>query len=131
MKSWKFLCNSLVAPNARVVVFWNPITVNDHLLDFLAQAIHVFISSLKNHYTFIASFVYGFNNIQARRALWEDLRRWSPNSQWLVLDDFNSLLSQKDKHNGAHVTSYKVSDFRECCTDLGLVDLNSTGYFFT
>ena len=91
----------------------------------------MFISSLENHYAFAASFIYGFNTIQARRTLWEDLRRWSPNSLWLVLGDFNFLLSKEDKHNGAHITSYEVSDFRECYTDLGLVDLNSTGCFFT
>lgn len=47
------------------------------------------------------------------------------------LGDFNSMLSQDDKYNGAHISSYEVSDFKECCTDLGLSNLNSTGCLFT
>nr|TKS05769.1 hypothetical protein D5086_0000129850 [Populus alba] len=82
-------------------------------------------------WNFTASFVYGFNTISLRRSLWDDLRRWSPNTPWLVLADFNSVLSQEDKHSGAPVTSYEITDFRECCSDLGLAYLNSTGCLYT
>nr|TKR98098.1 hypothetical protein D5086_0000206460 [Populus alba] len=37
----------------------------------------------------------------------------------------------EDKHNGAPVTSYEVTDFRDCCSDLGLADLNSTSCLYT
>jgi endonuclease/exonuclease/phosphatase family metal-dependent hydrolase len=86
---------------------------------------------LETHSTFFATFVSGFNTILARRSLWEDLCRWCPSSHWIVFGDFNSILSQEDKHNGAHVISYEVSNFRECCINLGIADLNSTGCFFT
>jgi hypothetical protein len=79
------------------------------------QELHVIIHCLIHHFSFAATFMYGFNTITARRALWDDLRRWSPNSPWLVLGDFNSMLSQEDKYNGAPVSSYEVLDFRECC----------------
>jgi len=52
-------------------------------------------------------------------------------SLWLLLGDFNSILSQEDKHNGEPVSTYEISDFRECCSDLGIGDLNSTGSHFT
>ncbi|KAJ6323972.1 hypothetical protein OIU76_011301 [Salix suchowensis] len=77
------------------------------------------------------TFIYGFNTISARRTLWADLRRWSVDSPWLLLGDFNSILSQEDKHNGTPVSTYEISDFRECCSDLGIADLNSTGSHFT
>jgi hypothetical protein len=47
------------------------------------------------------------------------------------LGDFNSLLSQDDKHNGVAVSSYEVADFKNCCSDLGLYDLNYTGCHFS
>jgi hypothetical protein len=50
---------------------------------------------------------------------------------WIVLGDFNSILSQEDKHNGDPVSSYEVSDFRACYSDLGLSDLNYTGCHYT
>jgi hypothetical protein len=131
LKSWKYLSNSVAASYARIVISWNPSIVNIDLFDFSAQAIHVLISSLETYSMFFATFVYGFNTILARRSLWEDLRRWCPSSHWIVLGDFNSILSQEDKHNGAYVTSYEVSNFRECCINLGIADLNSIGCFFT
>jgi hypothetical protein len=42
------------------------------------------------------------------------------------LGDFNSIMSQEDKHNNAPVSSYEVTDFRACCSDLGLSDMNYT-----
>ena len=84
-----------------------------------------------NQCVFLATFVYGYNTVIARRALWEDLQKWSSNFPWIILGDFNSILSQDDKHNGEHVSSYEVSDFRTCCSVLGLSDLNYTGCQFT
>jgi hypothetical protein len=131
LNNWKVLSNAAAASTARIVVFWNPTTVTIDLLDFSAQGLHVLISSLVHQFKFYASFVYGFNTIIARRALWDDLRNWSPNSPWLILGDFNSLLSQSDKHRGELVSTYETSDFRQCCSDLGLSDLNYSGSHFT
>lgn len=40
------------------------------------------------------------------------------------------MLSSADKHNGEDVSSYETSDFRECCLDLGLHDVNYIGCYF-
>ncbi|KAI5656656.1 hypothetical protein M9H77_25449 [Catharanthus roseus] len=50
---------------------------------------------------------------------------------WSKLRDFNNVLSGSDGNGNAHVSSYEVRDFLLCCMDLGLVDLNSTGYHYT
>ena len=49
----------------------------------------------------------------------------------MVLGDFNSVLSSTDKHNGAAVSLYETIDFRACCFDLGLHDVNFTGCHFS
>ncbi|KAJ6874155.1 hypothetical protein NC651_032856 [Populus alba x Populus x berolinensis] len=116
---------------ARIIVFWNPETVKVDMLHFSAQGIHVMVTSLVQQFYFTATFIYGFNTITARRDLWEDLRRWGPDAPWLLLGDFNSILSQEDKHNGEPVSTYETSDFRNCCSDLGIDDLNSIGSHFT
>nr|TKR98958.1 hypothetical protein D5086_0000197870 [Populus alba] len=131
LKKWKFVSNAAAALTARIVVFWNPATVNVELLDFSAQGLHVLIYSLVHQFKLYASFVYGFNTVIGRRILWDDLRSWSPTSPWLVLGDFNSLLSQADKHDGEPVSNYETSDFRQCCSDLGLTDLNYSGCHYT
>ena len=131
LRHWQHLSNANVANTARIVVLWNPSTVKVDLIASSAQAVHLTISCLISHISFKASFVYGFNTITARRSLWEDLRSWNSNSPWMVLGDFNSMLSSVDKHNGAAVSSYETSDFRDCCSDLGLHDANFTGCHFS
>ncbi|XP_073263197.1 uncharacterized protein [Populus alba] len=49
----------------------------------------------------------------------------------MVLGDFNSVLSSADKHNGEAVSLYEITDFRACCSDLGLHDVNFTGCHFS
>jgi hypothetical protein len=39
------------------------------LIDLTTQRLHVNISSLVNQYTFVATFVYGYNTVIAYRAL--------------------------------------------------------------
>ena len=69
LNNWKVLSNAAAASTTRIVVFWNPRTVNIELLGFSAQGLHVLISNLVHQFKFYASFVYGFNTIIARRAL--------------------------------------------------------------
>jgi hypothetical protein len=131
LKKWKVFSNTAVASTARIVVFWNPATVNVDLIVFSAQGLHVLIYSLVHQFRVYASFVYGYNTVIARRTLWDDLRNWIPNSPWLILGDFNSLLSQANKHHGEPVSNYETIDFRQCCSELGLTDLNYHGCHYT
>ena len=113
------------------MVFWNPATVKVNLIASSAQALHFSVSSLISQSSFMITFVYGFNTISARRSLWGDLRRWNSSYPWMVLGDFNSILSSVDKHNGETISSYEISDFQDCCFDLGLHDVNFTGCHFS
>jgi hypothetical protein len=131
LKRWKLVSNVEVAGTARVIVLWNPSTVHVDVLDSSSQFIHVSIRCLSSHLTFAASFVYGYNTISGRRSLWDGLKSWASTGPWLVLGDFNSTLSQDDKYNGEPVSSYEVSDFRACCSELELSDLNYTGCHYT
>jgi hypothetical protein len=131
MKQCKLLSNVDVACNARIIVLWNPNIVNVDLISISDQGLYVVITCLVNHYSFTAIFICGFNTAITRRDLWDDLRKWSPASPWMIFGDFNSILSQEDKHNGDSVFSYEVFDFRKCCADLRLADLNYSRCHFT
>ncbi|KAL9400734.1 hypothetical protein Peur_004583 [Populus x canadensis] len=85
---------------------------------------------LVHQFIFYASFVYELNTVTAQRSLWTDLRNCSPHFPWLVLGDFNSLLSQSDKYHGEPVSNYETADFRQCYSNLGLTDLNYSGCHF-
>ncbi|GFZ18258.1 hypothetical protein Acr_26g0015270 [Actinidia rufa] len=50
---------------------------------------------------------------------------------WILLGDFNNVLSNDEKANGLPVTEYETRDFRNCCYDLGISDLRFSGVFYT
>jgi len=101
------------------------------LLASSAEGLHLSVRSLISQFSFMVTFVYGFNTMIARRSLWADLRTWCPTCPWMVLGDFNYVLSPANKHNGEVVSTYETSDFREFCSNLGLHDLNHTGCHFS
>ena len=111
LRYWQYLTNADATSTARIVVFWNLATVKVNLIASFEQALNFFVSSLISQFSFMITFVYGFNTISARRSLWGDLRRWNSSYPWMVLGDFNSVLSSADKHNGKAVSSYEISDF--------------------
>ncbi|KAJ6352921.1 hypothetical protein OIU76_002023 [Salix suchowensis] len=101
------------------------------LVDCSSQGIHVVLHCLVSHISFHVTFVYGLHTIVARRDLWVSLRRWCPASPWMILGDFNSILSQDDKLNESVVSAYEITDFHKCHLDLGLCDLPYTGCHYT
>jgi predicted metal-dependent enzyme (double-stranded beta helix superfamily) len=50
---------------------WNPSTISIEVINLSAQGIHVVINNMVTRYCFTATFVYGYNIISARRALWK------------------------------------------------------------
>jgi exonuclease III len=66
LRHWQFFSNADVAHTARIVVFWNPNTVQVDLLASSPQAIHLSVTCLISQISFMVTFVYGFNTISAR-----------------------------------------------------------------
>lgn len=69
----------------------------------------------------------------ARRALWINLYNISAamSYPWLLIGNFNSILSPFDRFNGAEASAYELKDFAECYADLGPGGNNSHGPGFT
>ncbi|KAJ6377603.1 hypothetical protein OIU76_026557 [Salix suchowensis] len=131
LKKWKFLTNAASSSSARIVVFWNRSTASVDMVGSSSQGLHVLVRSLVSQVELHISFVYGLHTIVARRTLWDSLRDWCIPGPWMVLGDFNSLLSQDDKLNGSAVSMYETADLNKCCLDLGLYDLSYTGCHFS
>ena len=79
------------------------------------------------------SFIYGLHSIMARRSLWINLNSINANMNclWLLIGDFNSLLSPTDRFNGAELNAYELQDFVDCYSDLGLGSINTHGPLYT
>ena len=131
LKHWKSLSNADASSSTRIVLFWNPSTIQVDFIAFSVQGIHVSICSRISQISFHITFVYRLHTIVSRRALRDNLCMWCPSGPWMVLGDFNSILSQDDKLNDNATSMYEIADFHHCCHDLGLFDLPYTGCHVT
>lgn len=68
-RSWSFLTNHDLVDGGRIVIIWNPLMVDCQILEMHMQVIHCKIVNKVNAQTFVCSFIYGSNQINARREL--------------------------------------------------------------
>ena len=57
--------------------------------------------------------------------------KWSVSYPWLIIGDFNSILSPKDRLVGAPVTLNEIRDFEECVKDMGITEAQWKGNYYT
>ncbi|GFZ08668.1 hypothetical protein Acr_20g0004760 [Actinidia rufa] len=132
-RGWAMTDNFQQHPNGRIMIMWKESMVNMEIIESTDQVIHCLITCKSSSISFFISFVYAFNSVVGRRPLWDNLRRFSSfiESPWILLGDFNNVLCCDEKLNGLPATTYEIKDFKECCYDIGLSDLRSSGTYFT
>ncbi|XP_026458963.1 uncharacterized protein LOC113359566 [Papaver somniferum] len=118
--------------SGRIWIGWDPCEVKITILHSSAQCIFVLVDTIKGFY-FVATFVYGNNDIGIRRYLWEDICNFSQyNSRpWIILGDFNFILSPTDKTGGAEIRPYHYQYLSNCVQEAHLMDLPYSGGFYT
>ena len=131
-RDWKIANNFSHHPNGRIMIIWKEDLVHLDIAQTTDQVIHCLATCKSSGITFSISFVYAFNALVGRRPLWDNLRRFSSSHiLWILLGDFNNVLSAEDRVNGLPVTMYESRDFKDCCYDLGLSDLRYSCLFHT
>ena len=50
---------------------------------------------------------------------------------WLIVGDFNVILSTKDRLDRVPVTNNEIKDFGDCVRDMGVNELQWTGNYYT
>ncbi|XP_073060321.1 uncharacterized protein [Primulina eburnea] len=129
----KVIHNFCLNTRGRICVVWNPNKVDLNVLSMTEQSVHVCIEYLSSKTRICASFVYGLHTIVLRRALWDDLIEFGATNSlpWMVLGDFNTVLSPNEKVGGLMVKNYDIRDFVDCVATLDLLDLRQVGCAFT
>lgn len=117
----------------RILVIWNPASVDLEVMSMESQCVHVRVTCLRTAKVFCASFIYGLNKIVQRRMLWDNLKQVGSTIKdpWVLMGDFNNVLSQEDKKGGLEVKNYETREFLDCVGQLDLTDMRSIGCFFT
>ncbi|KAK4348291.1 hypothetical protein RND71_034630 [Anisodus tanguticus] len=132
-RNWVVLDNFCTHSAGRIFVIFNPAKIKLHLLDVSPQTIHCNAACSTTSKSFRITFAYGYHSIVARRALWDSFQNYGADPQvpWLVMGDFNTIMNSDERCNMAPITSYDTKDFVNCCNDLGLTDMNSSGCHYT
>ncbi|GFS35505.1 hypothetical protein Acr_00g0040240 [Actinidia rufa] len=132
-RSWKVEDNFLLNPNGRILILWKEEKVQLQIIESTDQVIHCLAICKSTSIKFTISFIYAFNSIMGRRPLWDNLGRFNASFElpWMLLGDFNNVLSRDEKANGLPVTMYEIRDFKNCCYDISISDLRSTGTYLT
>lgn len=77
--------------------------------------------------------VYGYNTIEQRKLLWDNLTEVAQGiTKPLLIDgDFNSILYTQDRLHGCIVNSEEIRDNANCIQALGLTELAWEGDYYT
>ncbi|KAG2255716.1 hypothetical protein Bca52824_075010 [Brassica carinata] len=102
-RGWKFFANWDQHRTARIVVVWSP-NVIPTIYKSTAQAVTCgFYIPLEN-ISVTVTFVYGFNAVEQRRALWEELESMNASTPvsdhpWAIIGDFNQIIRSSQHSN--------------------------------
>ncbi|KAL9227845.1 hypothetical protein vseg_003489 [Gypsophila vaccaria] len=130
--NWCISTNSGYYKGGRIWIVWKPQVYRVQFLEYSAQHIHMKVESIKRRQSFYFTAVYAFNGIKDRAPLWHHLRKISSSvsGPWAIGRDFNCILSVNEKVGGI-VTTEGSDQFRKCIVDCSVLDLHSTGAYYT
>ncbi|VFQ59176.1 unnamed protein product [Cuscuta campestris] len=82
---------------------------------------------------FYITFVYGHNSAQERGRLWEQLVNTAKgiDDSWIIVGDFNAVLSNMDRIGGNNITEEETKDFKDCMINYAMEEVPSDGSYYT
>ncbi|KAL7612679.1 hypothetical protein Lser_V15G05847 [Lactuca serriola] len=133
--NWDWISNSRSCEvGTRIIVGWDPKLFDIMVISQSKQVIHCYVKFIGSDYSMFLSFIYAASRYIERRALWEDLKKFSltvKKEAWCILGDFNVALKESDYSEGCSKILKGVDEFSECINFIEVEDLNSTGFQFT
>ncbi|XP_074305014.1 uncharacterized protein LOC141639943 [Silene latifolia] len=127
---WSYCTNHQCHDGGRIWLLWIEDRFNVTVLEMTAQLIHLKVKDVLTSSQFLVTYVYGFNKIEERAPLWNDLIRLTATDPWIVLGDFNNVL-KADEKIGLPVKDAETVPFQYAIDNFGLQDLKSIRSFFT
>lgn len=123
---------SAVNHAGEIWVLWNNHEVNLAQIQVSNRGIHA-IASLTGSDPFVLSAVYNYPQTHLQGQVWNELITLSQahSERWLVIGDFNNILSENEKKGGRKPLLSKINSFKNCLYTCGLMDLGFSGHPFT
>ncbi|KAK6779959.1 hypothetical protein RDI58_022143 [Solanum bulbocastanum] len=133
MAGWNWCTNESNNVRVRIWVIWNPNKVTFIKKEDRNQCIHGLVKIKNSNIQFQFTAVYGLNTLTTRIPLWTTIKQLNNNinEPWLIMGDFNSILSYEDRLVRSQVQDIETRDFRECIMDCNLAELHIGGMEYT
>ncbi|XP_060190353.1 uncharacterized protein LOC132619470 [Lycium barbarum] len=130
---WEIFTDYPAVPNGRIWVCWKHQKIRVRVLYSDSQLVHCIVEDRDSYFKCTMTFVCGLNTEVERKALWHQLRslNTSINDPWVILGDFNTMLSVGDRINAAPVHPTELIDFQDCVEDIGVGQLTRRGCHYS
>ena len=96
-------------------------------------SIHALVKVPIQSHNFLLTVIYAFPNFNKKKILWNYLKILAPsvNLPWVLFGDFNDMLVEDEKMGGLPLNGSRLTAFRDCINQCGLMDLGFHGPRFT
>ncbi|XP_058746338.1 uncharacterized protein LOC131619235 [Vicia villosa] len=130
---WNYEDNYMHHDNGKVWLLWKPDIVHIRVVNIADQYIHVEVCTLDRIIQYVATIIYTFNQLEKRKLLWKRIEALSMNvnSLWIVIGDFNNVLTSQDRIGGNNVTEAEYKDLANMMQITGLFEARTAGSHFT
>ena len=97
------------------------------------HSIHALVKVHSPSVSFLSIIVYAPPQFDKRILFWEYLQNLARHISlpWVILEDFNDMIYEDEKHGGIPVNRTRISAFRNCMDKCGLMDLGFHSPCFT
>ncbi|XP_074288431.1 uncharacterized protein LOC141613588 [Silene latifolia] len=118
--------------NGRIWVFLNPSLVTIISSKVHDQLIHLELLHHISNKVVHVTFVYGSNDGDDRKALWDELRQLhNTATNWILMGDFNIVRDIEERVGPNPPSLSEIMDFNQCLLDCQLEDTHSFGCEYT
>ncbi|XP_019242200.1 PREDICTED: uncharacterized protein LOC109237736 [Nicotiana attenuata] len=130
---WEIFNDYNAAINGRIWLLWDTNYYSVRVIKAEAQVLHCTVTNIRNDHEYAVSIVYGFNTVEQRKLLWDNLKEIEQMTsiQWVIGGDFNAVLQLQGRMYGNPVTKAETQDFSKCIQDLKLSELAWEGDYYT
>jgi exonuclease III len=128
-----FLTTNTIGFAGGVWIMWKTDAVEVEHLCSTEQEIHVSVQVRGSNSLWLLSAIYASPRRSERRILWENLKVIADlhNLPWVMLGDFNDILSCDEKWGGNRPSNSRMSEFKNCLNACNMIDLGFSGPKFT
>ena len=114
-------------------ILWKKEDVEIKLLAATEQEVHATVKVCASNFSWLISAIYASPRLAERRILWSNIEEIGQlhNLPWLMVGDFNEVLSGEDKFGGNHINLNRALEFKSCLDSCNFVDLGFAGPKYT